>query len=296
MARRRVGSHSARRARNQVVLARLVGRGVATTSLRRRFALENLLKNRTAILLVAAVLVCGAPRTANALDVGPKDLPLAVAGVPVQIPVAGSLDVHSDADSITLTASASGDLRSIQDHALAIARGLNLPRDPCAHKNVNIIVNSIDAATIAPRGKSAVIDLSGHVTLWLCKKILGTVLKTQIASDRVSISAPVELYVPNPQAIALRLSGPATLKTSDPTLTEAANAFVGDFDGALTLQLSKLLDVARTRAAVPSMPGLNVAIESASFAQDGSKLTVRASGRATMTSAAFASFLGFIGH
>jgi hypothetical protein len=204
--------------------------------------------------------------------------------------------VHTDAQTITLKASATGDLRSIQDHALAIARGLKLPRDPCAHKNVNLVVNSIDAATIKPRDNSAVVDLSGHVTVWLCKKILGTVLKTEIASDNVSISAPVELYLPSPQAIGVRLTGPATLTTSDPAITDAANAFVGDLNGALTVQLSKLLDTARARAALPALPGLDVTVESAAFVQDGAKLTVRASGRATMTSAAFASFLGFIGH
>ncbi|WP_158817621.1 hypothetical protein [Methylocapsa sp. S129] len=257
--------------------------------------MKNLVKRHFVARLLAAALACGAPCAARALDVGPKNLPLTVGGVPVQIPVAGSIDVHTDADAITLKASATGDLRSIQDHALAIARGLKLPRDPCAHKNVNIVVDSIDAATITPHDESAVVDLSGHVTVWLCKKILGTVLKTQIASDNVSISAPVELYVPNPQAVALRLTGPATLKTSDPAITEAASPFLGDVNGALTAQLSKLLDTARARAAVPPMPGLEVTIENATFAQDGPKLIVRANGRATMTSAAFASLLGFLG-
>ena len=239
--------------------------------------MRNLFKRRAASGLLAIALACGVPFAAQALDVGPKSLPLTVAGVAVQIPVAGSIDVHSDADAIALKAIATGDLKSIQDHALAIARGLMLPRDPCAHKNVNIVVNSIDAASITPHGASAIVDLSGHVTLWLCKKILGAVLKTELASDSVSISAPVELYVANPQAIALRLTGPVSLKTSDPAITD------------------KLLDAARARAAVPPMAGLEVTIESAAFAQDGPKLIVRASGRATMTSAGFATFLGFIG-
>ena len=70
---------------------------------------------------------------------------------------------------------------------------------------------------------------------------------------------------------------------------------MGDVNAALTGQFAKLLDTARARAAVPPMPGLDVTIESAAFAQDGAKLIVRASGRATMTSGAFAGFLGFIG-
>jgi len=43
------------------------------------------------------------------------------------------------------------------------------------------------------------------------------------------------------------------------------------------------------------MPGLDVTLEGATFVQQETKLLVRASGRATMTSAAFASFLAFIG-
>jgi hypothetical protein len=255
----------------------------------------NLFKRRAASGLLAIALACGAPCAAQALDVGPKSLPLTVAGVAVQIPVVGSIDVHSDADAITLKAIATGDLKSIQDNALEIARGLKLPRDPCAHKNVNLVVNSIDAASITPHGASATVDLSGHVTVWLCKKILGTVLKTELASDSVSISAPVELYVASPQAIALRLTGPVSLRTSDPAITDAASPFIGDVNAALSVQLAKLLDTARARAAVPPMAGLDVTIEQAAFAQDGPKLVVRASGRATMTSAGFAAFLGFIG-
>jgi hypothetical protein len=248
------------------------------------------------MIALAAAALCGGACPARALDVGPKDLPLTVAGVPVQIPVAGSIDVRTDADAITLKASASGDLRAIQDHALAIARGLRLPHDPCAHKDFNIIVKSIDAATITPRGRSAVVALSGHVGVWLCKKVLGEVLKTELASDSVSISIPVELYLPNPQTIALRLTESATLGTADPATAGAAKPFADDLNGLLTTQLSKLFDAGRARASVPPMPGVEVTIEDATFAQDGSKLTVRAHGRARMNSAAFASFLGFIGH
>ncbi len=248
-----------------------------------------------ATALIVTGVLCRAAAPARALDVGPKDLPLTIAGVPVGIPVAGSIDVRTEADVITLRASASGDLRPIQDHALAIARGLRLPRDPCAHKNINIVIKSVDAATITPRGKSAIVDLSGHVGVWLCKKVLGEVLKTELASDVVTISVPVELYLPNPQTIALRLTGPATLETGDPAITEAARPFADDLNALLTAQLARLLDTTRARAIVPPLPGLEVTIDDATFAQDGSGLTVRAHGRATMNSAAFASLLGFIG-
>lgn len=255
-----------------------------------------LLINRRAMIgFVAASFLCVAAGPAHALDVGPKDLPLTVAGVPVQIPVAGSIDVRGDGDAITLEATASGDLHAIQDHALAIARGLRLPRDPCAHKNVNVIIKSLDAASITPRGDSAIVDLSGHVGVWLCGKVLGQTVKTELASDSLDISVPIELYVRDPQTIGLRLSGPATLKTGDPATADAVKPFANDLNELLTAQLARLLETSRARAGAPSMPGVTVTIEDAAFAQDGTKLSVRAHGRATMNSTAFASFLGFFG-
>jgi hypothetical protein len=245
--------------------------------------------------LLAAALLCSAASGADALDVGPKVLPLTIAGIVVEIPVAGSTEVKANADVVALQASATGDLAAIQVHALEIARGMKFPRDPCAHKGVNIVVNSIDAATIAPRQTSAVVDLNGRVTVWLCKKILGALLRAEIASERVSISAPVELYLPSPQVIALRLSGRAILRANNRAIMEAANDFLGDIDAAFSAQLSKLLDSSRARATIPPLPGLDLAVDHAAFGQEGSKLIVRADGRATMTSAAFASLLGFIG-
>jgi len=245
---------------------------------------------------LAVALALGGPDAAAALDIGPRSVTLTVAGVPIQIPVAASLDVRTTPDAVDLSATATGDLRAIQDHALAIARGLRLPHEPCAHKGLNIVVDSLDSAKITPVEATAVIELSGRVTLWLCRKILGASVKAEIASDAVRISAPVELFTPGPQAVALRLAGPARLETGDALTTDAARALVGDIDAALTVQLGKLLDSSRARASVPPLPGLEATIESATFARDGERLTVRATGRATMTSAAFTRFLAFVGH
>lgn len=246
--------------------------------------------------LVAAVVVSAAS-PADALDIGPKSLPLTVAGVPVQIPVSGSLDVRTEASDVAVAASAAGDLEAIQDHALEIARGLRLPSDPCAHKGgLNVVVNSIDAAAITPRGASVVVDLSGHVSVWACKKILGATLKTKIASGGLSMSAPVELFLPNPQSVALRLSGPATVSADDPMIEQAASAFVGDVNAVFTRQLGKLLDTERARAVLPPLPGIDVTLERAAFAQQGRKLLVRASGRARLTSEALTNLLAFVAH
>jgi len=262
----------------------------ATDNARRRGGLAG----RIATGLVAPALIAVALSPALALDVGPKSLPLTVGGVPVEIPVSGSLDVHTNASEIAVEASATGDLKAIQDRALDIARGLRLPHDSCAHKGLNVVVDSIDEAAITPAGASVVVDLTGHATVWLCKKILGAALKTRIASDSVSISAPVELFLPDPQTVALRLSGPASIKTSDPLTEEAASVFVGDLNAALTAQLSKFLDASRARAIVPAMPGIEVTLDDAAFVKRGPTLSVRARGRARLTAEAFASLMGFL--
>ena len=247
------------------------------------------------VVFVAAILVSAALPAAHALEIGPKRLPLRVAGVPVQIPVSGSLDVRTEASDVAVAASATGDLQAIQDHALEIAKGLRLPSDPCAHKGgVSVVVNSIDEAAITPHETSVVVDLSGHVSVWACKKILGATLKTKIAAGVVAISAPVELFLANPQTVALRLSGPATINTDDPLVEQAASAFAGDVNAVFTRQLGKLLDTERARAVLPPLPGIDVMLERAAFAQQGRKLLVRASGHAKLTSAALANLLAFV--
>jgi hypothetical protein len=252
-------------------------------------------KPKTALFALAAVAwlyASGCP--ALALEVGPKSLPLKVAGVMVEIPVTGSLDVHTDAETLAVKVSASGDLQAIRDNAIDIARGLRLPHEPCAHNGVNVVVNSIDAAAITPAKTTVVIDLSGHVALYACTKVLGSPLKTRLAEDSVSISAPVELYLPTPSSVALRLAGTAVITTGRPATMEAASAFLGDVNAALSAQLSKLLDAERARAALPSLPGLDVEIESATFAEEGGKLMVRASGRARMSAEGFAALIAFM--
>ena len=249
--------------------------------------------SRAASLIAVAILVAGS--SARALDVGPKSIPLKVGGVAVDIPVVGQLDVRTNADNLALAASATGDLQAIQANALPIAQGLKLPSDACKRKGVNLVVNHIDAASLTPMKASVLIDLSGHVTVWACAKVMGVALKTKLAEDEVRITAPVELYLPNSRAVALRLSGLATLATSNPKTREAASVLVGDIDAALSELLSKLLDTTRARAAAPLIPGLDVDIESAVFAQDGDKLLVKATGRANVSSDAFTTLMGYLG-
>ncbi|MDQ0471220.1 hypothetical protein [Labrys wisconsinensis] len=234
---------------------------------------------------LAALLATG--HAATALDIGPRAIPLKIAGVPVEVVATAAVDVQTSGDRVALRVVATGDLASIQDNVLEIARHLPLPSDACARKGANLVVNSIDAASITPAGSSVVLSMSGRVTAWACAKVLGAKMKTKITSDTVRITAPVELHQDGPQHVALRLSGQATLETGNPLTAEAASAVVGDLNARLTAALAKALDTASERAALPDLPGLSVTVEKASFEQDQSKVLLRIGGKADMTSAAF---------
>lgn len=220
-------------------------------------------------------------------------IPLDIAGVDVEIPVTATLDAKTGASALELKGTVKGDLQSIQDNALAIAKGIKLPRDNCARNGLNIVVESIDAATIAPLREGVAIEVSGRAGVWACAKMFGEPLKTMIVEDSFVLLAPVELYLPNPRTIALRLTGSAKLKTNGSLTKDAANLFVRDINAALTAQIDKLLDTARARATAPALPGLEIHIVSAALGHQGAKLTVQASGSAKMSSEAFTALLDF---
>ena len=256
-------------------------------------SIPKILGSATAVALAAALQLVAAPG-ARALDIGPKSIPLTIAGVPVEIPLSGTFDAKTDSTALELKGSATGDLQAIQDNALAIAKAINLPHDNCARNGLNIVVKSIDGATIAPLHDGVAVEISGRAAVWACAKMLGEPLRSMIVEDSFVVIAPLELYLPNPQTVALRLTGPAKLKTGSSLTKEAAKLFVHDVNAALSAQIDKLLDMARARAAAPTLPGLDVHIASAAFGHKGSKLTVRASGKATMSSEAFTSLLGYL--
>ena len=225
--------------------------------------------------LLTLAMLLGGSQAALALDVGPTSVPVKILDVPIDIMTTASIDIHTNADKLALEVSAVGDLKGLQDKALEIARRLPFPQDPCARKGANLVVNSIDAAHISPAGTAAVIEVSGHATAWGCAKMLGAKVKTEILSDTVTITIPLELYVPDPQQIALRVGGPVDVKTGNPQTAEAVSAVVGDLNGKLTAAIAKALDSSKARAAVPPIPGLDIHIEEASFAQDQDKLLVK---------------------
>jgi hypothetical protein len=249
------------------------------------------------IAALALIFSCG-PFIISALglDLGPKVFPLKVVNISVDIPVSASLDVRTEGDTLITQIGAVGDLKSLQDKALEISRALPLPKDNCARDGISVVVDSIDQASITPRGAAAVVTLLGHVTAWACKRNIPLVgdAKTELASDSVTASVPVELVVVDQNQIGLKLAGPLSIITGNALTAEAARIFAGDFNDLLAAQLSSALDASSARASVPSLPGLEATINHAEFAGDGAKLTIRANGAAKMNSVAFNRLLQFL--
>ncbi|MDQ0392428.1 hypothetical protein [Labrys monachus] len=229
---------------------------------------------RGAASLLLLTGLAGAP--AAALDLGPRIVPVKILGLQLPIPLTVSLDMHTEADRVAVDLKATGNLAALQAHALEIARRLPLPEDTCRHKGVNLVINSIDDAHIGAVGDTAVIDMSGHATAWACAKVLGAKVKTKLVADTVSITLPVELYTPTPRQVALRVKGEATIRTGNPDTQEAAAAILGDLNARLTAAIAKALDSEKAQAAVPDIPGLDVTIDKAVFAEDHGDLHVNA--------------------
>ena len=112
--------------------------------------------------------------------------------------------------------------------------------------------------------------VSGHATAWACAKLLGAKVKTEILSDTVTITIPLELYVPDPQQIALRVGGPVDVKTGNPqTAWKPSPRFLAtSMPAKLTAAITKALRFRQSASAVGArpIPGLDVTIDQANFA------------------------------
>jgi hypothetical protein len=245
-------------------------------------------------LMMALVLGLSGRASAGPLELGPKTLPLKIAGVTVEIPASASLDVETQTDGVHFSATANGNLQTIQENALAIVRRLPLPRDKCAKRGFSIAVDRIDEAKITPSGSTVTVELAGRVTAWACAKLLGISAKTKVASDWVKVSVPVAIVVVDPHQIGLRLAGTATVATGNELTAELTSKFAGDVDALFSAALGKILDARSARAKIPALPGLDVAIDSAAFVQDGTKLGVRAKGHGKMAAEALATLLASV--
>jgi hypothetical protein len=240
---------------------------------------------------LAAALSLAAAASGQAVDLKPKSFPLTILGVQVQVSVTISFDAQTFGNDLNLQVRAQGDLKDIQDKALNIARAIPMLGDNCVRTGVNPVVNSIDSASIAPAGNTAVITIAGHVTAWACAHPLGVTTKTTIASDSVTLSAPVQINVVDQKQVDLKLAGPVTVTTGHALAQEVANLLGGDVSASITAQLTRALDASQARVTLPALPGLDVTVQDAEFAANGNALLVNAAGTARMSSDAFNTLL-----
>jgi hypothetical protein len=240
----------------------------------------------TACWLLFAALMSPAP----AVDLKAKTFPLTILGVKVDIPVTTSFSVSTAGNELDLQVQAQGDLGDVQQKALAIARAIPMPQGNCDRTGINPVVNSIDSASITPAGTTATITIAGHVTAWLCERPLGQTIKTIVASDSVTLTAPVQIIVDQNQ-VGLKLAGPVTVAAGHALTEDVVNLFAGDVSASITSQLAKALDASEARASLPSAPGLVANVQNAQFAAAGSELRVIATGTARMSGDTLSSLL-----
>jgi hypothetical protein len=119
-------------------------------------------------------------------------------------------------------------------------------------------------------------------------------VKTSIASDGVSISAPLAIEVIDQKQIGLKLAGPVSVTTGHALTAEVAQLLAGDINASLAAALTHALNANEARAKVPDLPGLGVTVQHAEFAAEGNNLRVRARGSARMGSAPFSTLLDFL--
>jgi hypothetical protein len=170
-----------------------------------------------------------------------------------------------------------------------------MPTYNCARDGINPVVNSVDSASITPgTNATAIVAISGHVTAWGCTHAFGSAIKTTIASDSVSISAPLAIEVIDQQQIGLKLAGPVSVMTGHAIAAEVAQLLSGDIDTSLAAVLADAPNASEARAKMPQLAGLKVTVEDAAFAASGNDLLVRVRGTAHMGSAAFNTLLGFL--
>ncbi|MCA6108050.1 hypothetical protein [Bradyrhizobium cenepequi] len=236
------------------------------------------------LVTVSAASLC-------AVTLKPKTFPVKMLGIQGDLPVTIAFDMKTEGDAVALQLGAEASLKSLQDNALQIARALPVPRGNCDRQGINPVVNSIDEASIAPSGDTAVVAIKGHVTAWVCAKPAGITVKTEGPRDSVSISAKVRVAVIDGKQLGLQLAGPVTVKTGSTLTQEAIRLFTGDISASITNALTNALSTEEARAKLPSLPGLEGSITDASFASDGGTLLIRAHGNARMTSETFNSLL-----
>jgi hypothetical protein len=235
--------------------------------------------------ILSAALVCALPTLVGAaqaepLAIPPQQFAFEVLAIPLTLPITADIDVVADGEKRVATGGTVGNLGDLQAKAVAIARALPLPKEQCANDGINVVVDSIQDASIVPEGNAARLTIAGFVTAYGC--IMG--LGAPIASTQMAISAPVVFDVVSPTDIGLKLAGPVEL---------VAAGLPAEVTALLSVQVNGVIQSALAQArtqgpmAIDGLPDLKIEIANAEFFAEGETLMVRLEGTSRMNAETF---------
>jgi hypothetical protein len=244
---------------------------------------------RHGILAAAIPFVIAAPAFAAPLNVPAQQFTFPVLGTEVTLPITAEIEAIADGDQKVATGNVVGSLGDLQAKALPIAQAIPLPKEPCANPNgINIVVDSIQSASIKPVGSAATLALSGTVTGWGCLAGVGA----PVASTQLAVSAPIAFDVKSATDVGLKLAGPVEL---------AAAGLPADITALLSDQINGAVAAALAQAritgpmVIDKVPDLQVELSNAEFFDQGGTLMVRLEGSSKMSEATYQSLLTELG-
>ncbi len=174
------------------------------------------------------------------LQVGPVTLSQVTNGVSVTTEVTSFFKLHTTKEGIFLNARINADLSDLQRKISEIINTFPLPNDNCRSFSGNNPVVKIPRKELAVVGNAAVLNISGNIDMWDCRKnpvpnskvewrnetvasffgkkiktkvpkVItwpGSPIKNKLGSQSFDASLPLIVYAPNPQTAALKFGQP----------------------------------------------------------------------------------------
>ena len=241
------------------------------------------------LTVVALVAMVATPTFAAPLNIPDQQFTFDALGTQVTLPVTADIDVVTEGSERVATGSAVGNLGDLQAKALPIAQAIPVPKEQCANQNgINIVVDSIQSATIKAEGNAAKLETVGTVTGWGCLMGVGA----PVATTQLALGAPVAFDVQPAGNVGLKLAGPVQLVAAG--LPADLTALLSDqINGAVNTAL------AQSRVAGPmtidDIPDLQIELSNAEFFDEGGTLMVRMEGTSRMSEETYQSLLSELG-
>ena len=245
---------------------------------------------RHGILTAFALMAMAAtPAVAAPLNIPDQQFTFDALGTQVTLSVTADAEVVSEGTERVVTGSSVGNLGDLQAKALPVAQAIPLPKEQCANPNgINIVVDSIQSATIKAEGNAAKLELVGTVTGWGCLVGVGA----PVATTQFAIGAPIAFYVKAAGDVGLKLAGPVELVAAG--LPADLTALASDqINGAVNSALAQ----ARVTGpmTIDDIPDLQIELSNAEFFDEGGTLKVRMEGTSRMSEETYQSLLTELG-